>query len=449
MTSDRTQRNIRRAAELIAQADALLITAGAGMSVDSGLPDFRGGQGFWRAYPPLEKLQISFEDMAQPHWFDSQPEMAWAFYGHRQQLYRETKPHGGYGMLRDWARAMPAGHFVVTSNVDGAFEAAGFARDRILEQHGNIRRYQCTVPCRSTIWTDDPRDLPIDLATFQANGPLPRCPDCGALARPNVLMFGDTAWVADAMEDQRRRYQQWLASVRGRRVVVLELGAGKALATIRWFGEKLVAERARTTLVRINPDASDADEPALPVRMTALEALMGIEETLPAEFRGRCGVPAPRSEQFPADPEDLRVLKKRKVYSRAWSIRLGSGESAWVDRIDVERNYLGYIDGLPGRGNHLKAIERARAFVRQTFHGPEPVVIPPVLFDPDSDEPILPPLRFAAQISSWERINEQDDGSWMNLIWFAEIDDEKSIKAFVEEALAQVDWKTQAEGYSI
>ena len=49
MPSDMTERNIRRAARLIAKADALLITAGAGMSVDSGLPDFRGGQGFWRA----------------------------------------------------------------------------------------------------------------------------------------------------------------------------------------------------------------------------------------------------------------------------------------------------------------------------------------------------------------------------------------------------------------
>jgi len=97
----------------------------------------------------------------------------------------------------------------------------------------------------------------------------------------------------------------------------------------------------------------------------------------------------------------------------------------------------------------LQAIERARAFVRQHFHGPEPVVIPPLLFDPGSDEPILPPLRFVAQISSWDRINEQGDGSWMNLIWFAEIDDEKSIKAFVEEALRQVDWKTQASGFEI
>ena len=285
MASDRTQRNLRRAAALIAKADALLITAGAGMSVDSGLPDFRGGRGFWRAYPPLEKLRIPFEEMAQPHWFDEKPEMAWAFYGHRQQLYRETKPHMGYWMLRDWARAMPAGHFVVTSNVDGAFEAAGFAAERILEQHGNIHRYQCAVPCGSAIWTDDPPDLQIDLATLQARGPLPRCHECGALARPNVLMFGDFAWVADAMEEQRRRYQQWLASVRGKQLVIIELGAGTALATIRWFGEKLTGERARTTLVRINPDAGDADEPAVPVRMKALEALRRIEEKLPAGFK--------------------------------------------------------------------------------------------------------------------------------------------------------------------
>ena len=121
MTSDRTQRNIRRAAELIAQADALLITAGAGMGVDSGLPDFRGKEGFWRAYPALGKRGISFEEMAQPQWFFEDPAMAWAFYGHRQRLYRETKPHDGYRMLRDWARAMPAGYFVVTSNVDGHF----------------------------------------------------------------------------------------------------------------------------------------------------------------------------------------------------------------------------------------------------------------------------------------------------------------------------------------
>ena len=167
----------------------------------------------------------------------------------------------GYWMLRDWARAMPAGYFVVTSNVDGHFEAAGFPSDRILEQHGSIHRYQCTLPCGDALWQDDPPDLDIDLETLQARGTLPRCPECGALARPNVMMFGDVRWVARATKVQQQRYAKWLASVRGKRVVILECGAGKAIATIRSLSERLAAERSRVTLVRINPDATDADEP--------------------------------------------------------------------------------------------------------------------------------------------------------------------------------------------
>ena len=59
-----TDNKLRQAAESIKAADALLVTAGAGMGVDSGLPDFRGTQGFWRAYPVLAKLGLSFEEMA-------------------------------------------------------------------------------------------------------------------------------------------------------------------------------------------------------------------------------------------------------------------------------------------------------------------------------------------------------------------------------------------------
>jgi NAD-dependent SIR2 family protein deacetylase len=69
MIDERTHLLVQRAADLIANADALLTMAGAGMGVDCGFPDFRSAQGFWRAYPPLERLGLSFEEMAQPHWF--------------------------------------------------------------------------------------------------------------------------------------------------------------------------------------------------------------------------------------------------------------------------------------------------------------------------------------------------------------------------------------------
>jgi NAD-dependent SIR2 family protein deacetylase len=280
VADDRTLLAIARVAALIARADALLITAGAGMGVDSGLPDFRGTDGFWRAYPALGKLGISFEQMAQPSWFDLRPEMAWAFYGHRQQLYRATTPHDGFRMLLEWGRAMPAGYFVVTSNVDGQFGAAGFPGDRMLEQHGNIHRYQCTTPCDDAIWQAHPPDLQIDLETITARGTLPLCPQCGALARPNVLMFADADWVPNVTHEQERRYRSWLASVRGRKLVILELGAGTAIATIRWHGESLATGRPQTTLVRVNPDATDAEEPVIPVRLGALEALTRIEAAL-------------------------------------------------------------------------------------------------------------------------------------------------------------------------
>lgn len=282
---DRTQRNIRRAAEVIAKADALLVTAGAGMGVDSGLPDFRGSEGFWRAYPALGKLKIPFEEMAQPQWFAERPEMAWAFYGHRQQLYRETKPHMGFSMLLDWGRAMPSGYFVVTSNVDGQFEKAGFPAERILEQHGSIHRLQCSRPCCERIWLEEATDLDIDLETITARGRLPRCPECGAVARPNVLMFVDPDWLAKVTREQELQYRRWLASVRGRRLVIVELGAGTAIATIRGLSEQLASERDRVTLVRVNPDATDAEEPVIPVRLGALEALRRIEEKLPDGFK--------------------------------------------------------------------------------------------------------------------------------------------------------------------
>ena len=473
MTSDRTQRNLRLAAALVAKADALLITAGAGMSVDSGLPDFRGGQGFWRAYPPLEKLQISFEEMAQPHWFDSQPEMAWAFYGHRQQLYRETKPHAGYSMLHDWGRAMPAGYYVVTSNVDGHFQAAGYPADQILELHGNVHRHQCLTPCCKTIWhyrhpgrpPDLPPDLQIDLASMRARGRLPRCPECDGMARPNVLMFGDASFVPEVRRVQQDRYAAWAASVRGRRLVVVEIGAGTALPAIRRVGEDLV-ERGLATLIRVNPDADRSDEPAIAIKLRALEALNHISEQLPDRFRSdhsqaalSAGFGANLNESYRDNQtdavtfvsRDLDDIKWHKMFPSRWRFRLPTGSEAWIEKLDVALTYelWGGDTGLPGRDHCGDPVRAAVAFVQSNFGHPDPVVVPPRLFDASSPSPILPAVRFAARVRSCDSVNERDDnGSVMNLIWFAEMDDAKSILSYVEDAVRQIDWRKLATGYS-
>lgn len=91
---------LQAAADAIRNAEALLICAGSGMGADSGLPTFRGNEGFWKAYPALRHTGISFPQMANPRWFYKDPRKAWAFYGHRYQLYRNTPPHEGFQILR-------------------------------------------------------------------------------------------------------------------------------------------------------------------------------------------------------------------------------------------------------------------------------------------------------------------------------------------------------------
>ena len=91
-----------RAAEAVRRARVLIVSAGAGMGVDSGLPDFRGDQGFWKAYPMYERLGLSFVDAANPEHFERDPAFGWGFYGHRLNLYRATEPHAGFGILRRW-----------------------------------------------------------------------------------------------------------------------------------------------------------------------------------------------------------------------------------------------------------------------------------------------------------------------------------------------------------
>jgi len=270
---------IGRAARAIEQADGLLVTAGAGMGVDSGLPDFRGDQGFWSAYPPYAKLGLSFVDLANPRWFQQDPSLAWGFYGHRLNLYRATQPHQGFGRLRAWLAARPRGGYVLTSNVDGQFQRAGFAEDRVVECHGTIHMWQCQRECGAGLF--EAGQVAVDLETFRASEPLPVCPRCGGPARPNVLMFDDGGWDETRTMAQQRGLERWLVELggAGARLTIVECGAGTAVATIRATGEAL-AHRMRATLIRINPRQPDAPAGALSLPLPAAEALARIERLL-------------------------------------------------------------------------------------------------------------------------------------------------------------------------
>lgn len=273
--------DLRRGADALAAADALLITAGAGLGVDSGLPDFRGDQGFWKAYPPYARLGLSFVELADPVHFAQDPPLAWGFYGHRRNLYRATPPHAGFAILRRWAEHMPRGYFVFTSNVDGHFQKAGFDPDRIVECHGAIDFLQCTARCGAGIVPAGPEPVAVDEATMRADEPLPACPRCGALARPNILMFGDWSWEPDRTSAQEARLRRWLKTLAAARVVVVECGAGTSIPTVRAFSER-IANADGGMLIRINPREPDVPAGHVGLARGSLDALQALDALLPA-----------------------------------------------------------------------------------------------------------------------------------------------------------------------
>lgn len=271
-----------RAAEAIRKADALLVTAGAGMGVDSGLPDFRGNEGFWRAYPPYAALGLDFMSLASPGWFHRDPQLAWGFYGHRLALYRKTVPHAGFALLRTWIAEKPLGGWVFTSNVDGQFQRAGFDRGRITECHGAIDYMQCTANCGAGIFSADPYTVVVDETTFRAQGELPRCPRCGEVARPNILMFGDPGWDEARSDAQAESMRAWLETLRGHRIVVVECGAGTTIPTVRMMSER-VTRALGGILVRVNVREPSGPEGTLSFSIDALEGLHALDAKLRAK----------------------------------------------------------------------------------------------------------------------------------------------------------------------
>ncbi|WP_455382126.1 SIR2 family NAD-dependent protein deacylase [Salinispira pacifica] len=285
---------ISAAAEAVGRARAILVTAGAGMGVDSGLPDFRGDRGFWNAYPPYESRGLHFTDLANPHWFRRDQPFAWGFYGHRLNLYRAATPHPGFSLLLRWTARCELGSFVVTSNVDGQFQKAEFPEDRIVEIHGSIHHLQCSAGCGVGILDGSETQVHVDEQTMRAGEPLPACPRCGCALRPNILMFGDHEWDSSRSDRQSERYHRWLGYLRrelseGGELAVIECGAGTALPAVRTESERRVRE-FRGTLIRIN--RYDPEVPGttsgpsgirwIGLRGGALDLLREINRRLPA-----------------------------------------------------------------------------------------------------------------------------------------------------------------------
>src|SRR6476620_3335424 len=156
-------------AELIAANQPCVALTGAGISTESGVPDFRSASGVWAQYDPYEVASID--------GFRRDPARAWEFYGRRLGVLADVQPNAGHAALaaleRDGLLAA-----VITQNVDGLHQSAG-SRE-VIEVHGSIATASCLACGR--------RERREDVVGLL---PLPRCADCGAVLKPDVVMFGE------------------------------------------------------------------------------------------------------------------------------------------------------------------------------------------------------------------------------------------------------------------
>jgi NAD-dependent deacetylase len=158
-----------RLAELLERRRPCVVLTGAGISTESGIPDFRSAEGIWARYDPAEVATIDA--------FRRDPARVWEFYARRLDVLARAEPNDGHRALveleeRGWILA------VVTQNVDGLHGRAG-SRE-VVEVHGSLREAEC-IHCA----------LRVPMEDALAALPLPPCPECGEVLKPGVVMFGE------------------------------------------------------------------------------------------------------------------------------------------------------------------------------------------------------------------------------------------------------------------
>jgi NAD-dependent deacetylase len=201
------------------RADSVFVLTGAGMSAESGLPTFRGVNGYWGKH--------RVEDLASPQGFARDPRTVWRWYNERILAYRDAQPNAGHYALANLETIVP-NVTIATQNVDSLHARAG--SKHVLELHGHLREARCTG-CGTTV------PIGSGLAEERIDH------GCGGLFRPQVVWFGETlppgVW-------------QRAADAAARADVILVVGTSAQV----YPAAALAVQNDRAFVAEINPDTT-------------------------------------------------------------------------------------------------------------------------------------------------------------------------------------------------
>lgn len=252
------ERKIQQCADVIEEAEAVLIGAGAGLSAAAGI-NYTDKKIFVELFPAWVKkgFTMQYELMGYTGW--SQAEQWGYFTVHLGYVYFGQQKNRLYHTLKGLIDQKD--YFVMTSNVDDMFHKNGFATDRIYAPQGSYGRLQCTTPCSDALWDTKPfyekmKDGfdPVEQVIKDPES-IPVCPKCGGTMF--IHARADNSFIETVQRKERTRLIQWLNGLGAKKVVLLELGAGyNTPVVIRFPMEELAMNLPNVSYIRVNLDYS-------------------------------------------------------------------------------------------------------------------------------------------------------------------------------------------------